>query len=130
MNLMADSGAILSTLMPFPLHSEETPPSCTIPRSPDHRLTARDEEPCTWNQAHFILEGGITSHQLQKLWKRFVKCSRLEPPVVFSLPRLHNSCLTFSASNWRTESAHCVFRPPPLWQPTVCFFALSFCDCV
>lgn len=40
-------------------------------------------------------------------------------------------CLTFSASNTRTEyPAHSVFRPPPLLQPTTCFCARPFCDSV
>ncbi len=34
-NLSADSGAILTTLTPFPRHSDRTPPSLSIWRNPD-----------------------------------------------------------------------------------------------
>lgn len=58
---MADSGAILRTLIPFPLHSEVTPPSLTIPLNPDHRLIPRAVEPCTCkhNQLHTIITFAI-----------------------------------------------------------------------
>lgn len=46
-NLMADSGAIFRTLIPFPLQSESTPPSWIIPLRPNHRLISRAVEPCT-----------------------------------------------------------------------------------
>ncbi len=47
-NLMADSGAILATLMPLPLHSDRNPPSLTITRKPVTIPKLLLVDPCTY----------------------------------------------------------------------------------
>lgn len=99
-------------------------------RTTDWRPGTRSRAPGTGPAAAlltrgFRLWGGRTSRQPQKFCRWFVKRCWLQPLVL-----LHNGCLTFSASNTRTESGAFCFRPPPLQQPTMCFRAFPFCDSV
>ncbi len=69
MNLRADSGAILMTLMPLPLHNERIPPSLIIWARPlmIHMLFPWD--PCTWNRKHrFIRRVSILTNDIILSW--------------------------------------------------------------
>lgn len=48
MNLIADSGAILSTLIPLPRHREQTPPSWIMLRRPPRMFSRLVLEAWTW----------------------------------------------------------------------------------
>lgn len=128
MNLMADSGAILSTLMPFPLHSEETPPSCTIPRSPDHRLTARDEEPCTWKRGPLLRYSRTALDCLR--WNNLTPTPKVVQVVrkVLLITASSFSLLSYIMAAWHFQlqthahsPVHSVLGRPRSQQPTVCF---------
>lgn len=52
---MADSGAILTTLAPFPLQSDLIPPSLIIMEKPEEIPILFWLDACTWNKTIFPL---------------------------------------------------------------------------
>ena len=50
---MADSGAILTTLAPFPLQSDLIPPSLIIMEKPEEIPILFWLDACTWNKTKF-----------------------------------------------------------------------------